>query len=108
MHLFFEDPPFKLLLLKLSKKKFSKCSFFLHFNIGGMPARYTLCVRYTLCAHCSSTEQLQVALRTYMSLMFGFNNEKSLHTLPLRSVPCLSLHLNPSLSKPSIRSPWSV
>ena len=60
--------------------------------------------------HClyNSTEQLQVALWTYMFLMFGFNNEKSLHTLPLRSVPFLSLHLYPSLCKPSVSSPLSV
>ncbi len=45
--------------------------------------------------HClySSIEQLQGALWTYMFLMFGFNNKKSLHTLPLRSAPFLSLHL---------------
>ncbi len=45
--------------------------------------------------HClySSTEQLQVALVTYMPLMFGFNNEKSLRTLPLLSVSFLSLNL---------------
>ncbi len=24
-----------------------------YYNIGGMSARYTLCVRYTLCAHCN-------------------------------------------------------
>jgi hypothetical protein len=41
----------------------------------------------------SSTEQLQVALRTYIFLWFGLNKEKSIHTLPLRSVPFLSLHL---------------
>jgi hypothetical protein len=41
----------------------------------------------------SSTEQLQVALRTYIFLWLGLNNEKSLHTLPLRSVSFLSLHL---------------
>ena len=41
----------------------------------------------------SSTEQLQVALRTYIFLWFGLNKEKSIHILPLRSVPFLSLHL---------------
>ncbi len=41
----------------------------------------------------SSIEQLQVALWTYMVLKFGLNNDKSIHTLPLRSVPFLSLHL---------------
>jgi hypothetical protein len=41
----------------------------------------------------SSTEQLQVALRTYIFLWFGLDTEKSIHTLPLRSVPFLSLHL---------------
>jgi hypothetical protein len=56
----------------------------------------------------SSTEQLQVAMLTYMFLKFGLNNEKSIHTLPLRSVPFLSLPLYPSLSKPSVSSPWSV
>ncbi len=29
--------------------------FFWRYNTGGMQARYTLCVRYTLCAHCSSS-----------------------------------------------------
>ncbi len=56
----------------------------------------------------SSTEQLQVALWTYMSVSLGLNNEKSLHTLPLRSVPFLSLPLTPSLFNPSLSSPWSV
>ncbi len=51
----------------------------------------------------SSTKQLRVALWTYMFLKFGLNNEQSIHTLPLRSVPFLSLHLYPSLSKPSVR-----
>ncbi len=41
----------------------------------------------------SSTEQLQVALWTYIFLKFGLNNEKPIHTLPLRSVPFQSLHL---------------
>jgi hypothetical protein len=49
-----------------------------------------------------------VALWTYMFLKFGLNNEKSIHTLPLWSVPFLSLHLYPSLSKPSVLSPLSV
>ncbi len=45
--------------------------------------------------HClySSTEQLQVALWTYMFLKLGFNNEKSINTLPLPSLHLLSLHL---------------
>ncbi len=60
--------------------------------------------------HClySSTEQLQVALWTFMFIRFGLYNEKSLHTLPLQSLHLLSLHLYPSLSKPSVLSPWSV
>ncbi len=41
----------------------------------------------------SSAEQRQVTLWTYMFLKLGLNNEKSIHTLPLRSVPFLSLHL---------------
>ncbi len=41
----------------------------------------------------SSTEQLQVALWTFMFIRFGLNNEKSILTLPLQSVPFLSLHL---------------
>ncbi len=47
--------------------------------------------------HClySSTEQLQVALWTYMLLNLGLNNDKRIHTLPLRFVP---LHISPSLS----------
>jgi hypothetical protein len=49
--------------------------------------------------HClySSTEQLKVALRTYIFLWFGLNKEKSIHTLPLRSVPVLSLIPPPRL-----------
>jgi hypothetical protein len=45
--------------------------------------------------HClySSTEQLQMALWTYIFLWFRLNNEKSLHTLPLWSLPLLSLLL---------------
>ncbi len=41
----------------------------------------------------SSTEQLQVALWSYMFLKLGLNNEKSTHTLPLKSLPLLSLPL---------------
>jgi hypothetical protein len=46
--------------------------------------------------------QLQVALWTYKFLKLGLNNEKSLHTLPLRYVPLLSLHLL-SLSLQTLR-----
>jgi hypothetical protein len=35
----------------------------------------------------SSTEQLQVALWTYIFLWLGLNNEKFIHTLPLRLSP---------------------
>jgi len=45
----------------------------------------------------SSTEQLQVALWTYMLLNLGLNNDKFINTLPLRSVP---FHISPSLSLP--------
>ncbi len=45
----------------------------------------------------SSTEQLQVALWTYMFLNLGLNNDKCIHSLPLRSVP---FHISPSLSLP--------
>ncbi len=41
----------------------------------------------------SSTEQLQVALWSYMFLKLGLNNEKSTRTLPLQSFPLLSLPL---------------
>ncbi len=41
----------------------------------------------------SSSEQLQVALWSYMFLKLGLNNEKSTHTLPLQSFPLLSLPL---------------
>jgi hypothetical protein len=34
-----------------------------------------------------------VALWTFMFLKLGLNNEKYIHTLPLRSVSFLSLHL---------------
>ncbi len=49
--------------------------------------------------HClySSTEQLQVALWTYMLLNIGLNNDKCIQTLPLLSVP---FHISPSLSLP--------
>jgi hypothetical protein len=56
----------------------------------------------------SSTEQMQVALWTYMFIKLGLNNKKSIHTLPLLSVPFLSLNLYPSFLKPSLSSPWSV
>ncbi len=41
----------------------------------------------------SSTEQLQVALWTFMFLRLGLNKEKSLNTLPLQSFHLLSLPL---------------
>jgi hypothetical protein len=41
----------------------------------------------------SSTEQLQVALWTYLLLNLGLNKENYLHTLPLRSFSLPSLHL---------------
>ncbi len=49
--------------------------------------------------HCldNSIEQLQVALLTYMLLNLGLNNDKCIHTLPLRSAP---FHISPSLSLP--------
>jgi hypothetical protein len=56
----------------------------------------------------SSTEQLQVALRTYIFLWFGLNKEKNIHTLPLRSVPFYLSIFNPSLFNPSPSSPESV
>jgi hypothetical protein len=36
-----------------------------------------------------STEQLQVAWWTYIFLWLGLNNEKSIHTLPLRLSPVI-------------------
>ncbi len=50
----------------------------------------------------SSTEQLQVALWTYMFFKLGWNKEKCLHTLPLQSLPLLSLHLQ-FLPLPTLR-----
>ena len=41
----------------------------------------------------SSTEQLQVALWTYMFFKLGWNKQKSLHTLPLQSLHLLCFHL---------------
>ncbi len=41
----------------------------------------------------SSTEQLQVALWTFMFIRLELNNDKSSHTLPLQSPYLLSLHL---------------
>jgi hypothetical protein len=41
----------------------------------------------------SYTEELQVALCAYIFLWLGLNNDKSIQTLPLRSVHFLSLHL---------------
>ena len=41
-------------------------------------------------------------------IRLGLNKEKSIHTLPLQYLHLLSLHLYPSLSKPSVLSPWSV
>ncbi len=45
--------------------------------------------------HClySSTEQLKVALWTFRFISLGLNNDKSIHSLPLRSVPFQSLPL---------------
>ncbi len=60
--------------------------------------------------HClySSTEQLQVALWTYMFLKFGFNND-NLFTPSLSDLSLYHLSLyDPSISKPSVPSPWSV
>ena len=56
----------------------------------------------------SSIEQLQVALWTFMFIMLGFNNEKSLHTLPLLFPISYLVISNPSISKPSVLSNWSV
>jgi hypothetical protein len=53
----------------------------------------------------SSTEQLQVALWIYMFLNLGLNNDKCIHTLPLRSVP---FHISPSPSLPQTLVPLSV
>ena len=41
----------------------------------------------------STTEQLQVALWTFMFFKLGLNNEKSIHTLPLKYFHLLSLPL---------------
>jgi hypothetical protein len=41
----------------------------------------------------SSTEQLQMALLTYIFIKLGLNNEKSIYTLPLQSLHLLSFHL---------------
>ncbi len=38
----------------------------------------------------------------------AFNKEKSIHAFPLQFLHLLSLHLYPSLSKPSVSSPWSI
>ncbi len=58
----------------------------------------------------NSTEQLQVALRTFMFLKLGLNNEK--YTVFTPSLSDLSLSYlsiyNPSISKPSVSFPWSV
>jgi hypothetical protein len=52
---FFKEPPCKIVLLNLSKQKFSNFRFFWRYNIGGMPARYTLCA-HCICA--SSATQI--------------------------------------------------
>ena len=75
--------------------------FFLHINSDLVicrenPAKYpSLAKKSTKVYHSlySSTEQLQVAWWTYMFLKLGLNKEKSLHILPLQSLPLLSLRL---------------
>ncbi len=46
------------------------------------PRKFQFGKKFAKMYHClySSIEQLQMALWTYMFLMFGFNNEKPLHT----------------------------
>jgi hypothetical protein len=79
-------------------------------NVEKTPRKFQFGKKSAKVHHClySSTEQLQVALWTFMFIRYGLNNEKSLHTLPLQSVPFLSLHLYPSLFNPSPSSPESV
>jgi hypothetical protein len=52
-------------------------------DIQRKPAKYSSLAKSTV--HC--------ALCAYIFLWLGLNNEKSIHTLPLRSVSFLSLHL---------------
>ncbi len=63
------------------------------------PAKIPVWEKSAKVYHClySSIEQLQVALWIYMFLKSGLNNEKSRHTLPLRSVP---FHISLSQSLP--------
>ncbi len=71
------------------------------FQLAKNPPKYTTAyiVQQSNCRwHC---ERL-----CFFSL--SLNNEKSVHTLPLQSQHLLSLHLNPSFSKPTVWSPWSV
>jgi hypothetical protein len=74
--------------------------FLLFFSVQKTPRKFQFGKKSAKVYHClySSTEQLQVALWTYMFLKFGLNNEKCIHTLPLRSVP---FHISPSLIPPS-------
>ena len=68
---------------------------FLFFSLQKTPRKIQFGKKSAKVNHClySSTEQLQVALWTFMFLKLGLNNEKYIHTLPLRSVPFLSLPL---------------
>ncbi len=76
-------------------------SFFLHFFIVLImicrenPAKSQFGKKSAKVYHSlySSTEQLQLSWWTCMFFKLGFNNEKSIHTLPLQSLPLLSLIL---------------
>ena len=82
IHSFFKDPPCKFLLLNLSKQKFSKFKFFGNYNVGGMPGRYTLSARYTLCAHCI----LYIKLQRFLNLRYWSTGGETQYPLDYENI----------------------
>ena len=92
-HRSFADPYDKIMVIRENP---AKCP-----SLAKNPPKYTTAykVQQSNCRwHCEPT----------FFLGWAFNTEKSFHFLPLQSLHLLSPHLYPSLSKPSVSSPWSV
>jgi hypothetical protein len=82
---------------KIYRKKPAKCP-----SLEKNPPKYTT-------AYIVQQSNCRWRCEPTFFLGWAFNNEQSIHTLPLQSLPRLSLPLyNPSLYKPSVSSSLSV
>jgi hypothetical protein len=61
-------------------------SFFGNYNVGGMPARYTLCARYNLCAHCIMYGKPVMTCFKYQVYMYSYGSEIITH---LNAILCV-------------------